>query len=61
MDASGRKMTRITIHVNHFAEVTSWKTLDLTTGFRYEEGMDVVVAIKKDRFRVVVGLRSNGS
>lgn len=58
MDASGRKMTRIAIHVKHFTEVKSWKALDLTIGFRYEEGVDVVVVIKTDRFQVVVGLRS---
>lgn len=32
--------------------------MDLTIGFRYEEGVDVVVVIKTDRFQVVVGLRS---
>lgn len=58
MDARGRKMTRITIHVKHFTEAKSWKALDLTIGFRYEEGVDVVAVIKMDRFQMMVRLRS---
>lgn len=52
MDASGRKMTRITIHVKHFTEVKSWKALDLTIGFRYEEGVDVVVGGIEEQMEV---------
>lgn len=58
VDAGGRKMTIITIHVRHFTEVKSWKALDLTIGFRYEEGVDIVAVIKMNSFQMVIGLRS---